>query len=702
MAIERDGKIYRNLQEQVGYLTDQLADVHAGVASFGVIADGPYDEFPEVMEADKYYIVKSGDYYHLYDSEKHDLGQVQGEKGDKGDKGDTGETGHIGPQGVRGTGIKSLSNSDITTIISGSDIFTDNTISVLLDNGETTTFKVRAVGTKGEHGTNGASINGIATGQPTPEESGTYTYTKQIVTVTMSDGRTIDFPVWAYAKNGSADQKWTLTNGILTPIDDVDTVQIKKLTVLDAEGLTCTSPSINGVAGCSAVNSPATLSLTGTTGAELKAGSTYQSGITITPSEESADKGTVKVNCDLNVTGTLTANDSVSLNGANVFLNATPDNANVLPNYPLFRNTNGRVVKVPQISIYGDTTDPTLENKAKVSQIGDITSSGSNTFSGANNFTGTLQKNGVDVATVEDKPDLSDYLKRTDLIAGDNIIIDAGNTVTKVLEAPSTTDQSLYTEYKLPDLINGILGTTDYTEWESWTAEWTCSGNISTAKNKKFNLWTDGTTNKLAQGTYSISYTKGSEYATLAYGSGTLKLYMTVDPSAFLVCLENDSFKLTSSQIKSDQMKISAGVPPTLVAGNNITLTEDSSANTITIASSASSAGVYANFFDGTTYISTILNLAKEKIGTVHGLLLFGTDMELITTSGSTAAFSNISRIEITGTSSASLSTLSTLALDITYASGYQGTTSKSYYRNTFSKTYLRVKTSNCISVLAF
>lgn len=97
-----NGKVFRNLQEQVDYLSDNLENLQLGNAAYGIIAEGPFDTFPEEMEEGKYYIVKSGDYYHLYDSKKNDLGQIQGEKGDPGEQGPIGPEGQMGPQGPKG------------------------------------------------------------------------------------------------------------------------------------------------------------------------------------------------------------------------------------------------------------------------------------------------------------------------------------------------------------------------------------------------------------------------------------------------------------------------------------------------------------------------------------------------------------------------------------------------------------------------
>lgn len=105
--ITRDGKVFRNLQEQVDYLSNKLKDLHEGNAAYGIIAEGPFETFPETMVEGKYYIVKSGDYYHLYDSNKNDLGQIQGAQGAQGEQGIQGPAGSVGPQGpVGATGAK--------------------------------------------------------------------------------------------------------------------------------------------------------------------------------------------------------------------------------------------------------------------------------------------------------------------------------------------------------------------------------------------------------------------------------------------------------------------------------------------------------------------------------------------------------------------------------------------------------------------
>ena len=124
MAININGKIYRNLEEQVGYLTDQfntgklidelgitvlgvyatlddaLTD-HAGVSfgygdAFSIGTEKPYDLYIYTRQFDS----ATGEYTGAFVN----LGKFPaiGEKGDKGDKGDTGDQGPVGAKGDRG------------------------------------------------------------------------------------------------------------------------------------------------------------------------------------------------------------------------------------------------------------------------------------------------------------------------------------------------------------------------------------------------------------------------------------------------------------------------------------------------------------------------------------------------------------------------------------------------------------------------
>lgn len=116
MAYEIDGKVYRNLQEQVAENTKHINEL-----SYGNIYKGPYPtltDIPqeELIKGSIFLIGNKTDGYEMYkcletDNRLYqDLGKfgAMGPKGDKGDKGEQGEqgaTGNEGPQGETGNGI---------------------------------------------------------------------------------------------------------------------------------------------------------------------------------------------------------------------------------------------------------------------------------------------------------------------------------------------------------------------------------------------------------------------------------------------------------------------------------------------------------------------------------------------------------------------------------------------------------------------
>lgn len=59
----------------------------------------------------------------------------------------------------------------------------------------------------------------------------------------------------------ASDNYWNLTDKIIKPVDTVDSVQVNNLSVLNAGGLSCASPTISGVASCSAIDSTTSLNL---------------------------------------------------------------------------------------------------------------------------------------------------------------------------------------------------------------------------------------------------------------------------------------------------------------------------------------------------------------------------------------------------------------------------------------------------------
>lgn len=115
MAITINGKVYRNLEDQVQYLTEQF---QAGklVEELGIHVLGVYTTIEDIPSEDyRYgdaYLIGTTVPYNLYVytdlQEKGDkfidvgVFPAVGEKGDKGDKGDTGEKGERGPKGDTG------------------------------------------------------------------------------------------------------------------------------------------------------------------------------------------------------------------------------------------------------------------------------------------------------------------------------------------------------------------------------------------------------------------------------------------------------------------------------------------------------------------------------------------------------------------------------------------------------------------------
>ena len=124
MSIKINGKNYRNLEDQVSYLTDVL-NGSTTISELGITVLGVYDSIEDAKAAHvgsyaygEAYCIGSAKPYNLYiwtRQENAEPGFVnmgefplpgpQGDKGDKGDKGDTGkkgDTGAQGPQGIQG------------------------------------------------------------------------------------------------------------------------------------------------------------------------------------------------------------------------------------------------------------------------------------------------------------------------------------------------------------------------------------------------------------------------------------------------------------------------------------------------------------------------------------------------------------------------------------------------------------------------
>lgn len=117
MALEINGKIFRNIQEQVEYLSGKLDKLEDGTVVGGLVIKEVVDSLSDITDPEDgcLYIVKPDQLYYYTDDDFEFVGEMgagpQGEqgpqgpagpKGDKGDKGDTGATGAQGPKGDTG------------------------------------------------------------------------------------------------------------------------------------------------------------------------------------------------------------------------------------------------------------------------------------------------------------------------------------------------------------------------------------------------------------------------------------------------------------------------------------------------------------------------------------------------------------------------------------------------------------------------
>lgn len=115
--IEINGKVYRNLQEQVGYISDKVDTLTKQLPY-----NGPYatlDDIPEDKLIDNgTYLIGTESYtIYKYDESTEDFTSLGlfGAKGDKGDTGATGAQGPTGPSGARGATGAAAGFGTITT-----------------------------------------------------------------------------------------------------------------------------------------------------------------------------------------------------------------------------------------------------------------------------------------------------------------------------------------------------------------------------------------------------------------------------------------------------------------------------------------------------------------------------------------------------------------------------------------------------------
>ena len=300
-----------NIQQQVQKNKDDIAawnDVDKfGIKVQGKVADEASLPNPETYQGEygdtyavgtdtpyDYYVFtrpESGDTYPRW----FNVGQLQV----KGDKGDQGETGPAGPTGERGS-LWTTSNSNPSVMSTTKK----NDQHLCVYNGDVFQFDGSAwnrignirgpqgiqgvqgiqgpkgdtgeTGPKGDTGDVGGFINIVATltsadllPDPATLDNLTYAYlVGDNNDLYIQIGKTSDEAHW---KNmGSFNltaNHWTVnTSNQLVPANN-DDVAVNNLTVLGTSSLK--SPSISGVASCSAISSPATLTLSGTDGAEV-------------------------------------------------------------------------------------------------------------------------------------------------------------------------------------------------------------------------------------------------------------------------------------------------------------------------------------------------------------------------------------------------------------------------------------------------
>lgn len=358
--MKKSSMSWLNIQQQVQKNKDDIAawnDVDKfGIKVQGKVADEASLPNPETYQGEygdtyavgtdtpyDYYVFtrpESGDTYPRW----FNVGQLQ----IQGDKGDQGETGPAGPTGERGS-LWTTSNSNPSVMSTTKK----NDQHLCVYNGDVFQFDGSAwnrignirgpqgiqgvqgiqgpkgdtgeTGPKGDTGDVGGFINIVATltsadllPDPATLDNLTYAYlVGDNNDLYIQIGKTSDEAHW---KNmGSFNltaNHWTVnTSNQLVPANN-DDVAVNNLTVLGTSSLK--SPSISGVAGCSAISSPSTLTLSGTDGAEVLVNGTNEltvngDGITLpTLADPGDDQTYYGVMADSN--GKLVKNDDLQMN----------------------------------------------------------------------------------------------------------------------------------------------------------------------------------------------------------------------------------------------------------------------------------------------------------------------------------------------------------------------------------------------------
>lgn len=383
-----NNKEYRNLVEQVQKNKADIEDWNSKedtLANFGIRIIGKVaseDKLPKIIDSEGKQVYEYGDAFMVGSDEDadyeyfvctrpttevsvahwQDIGSLSiiGPQGAKGDEGVSVSAAHVvgyGESQVEQDGLSMTKTTNITKLTKTDGSSTEFTIYAFGKNGDKGDQGIQ--GEKGEKGDKGEKGEQGPQGEMGPTAPayhivGSVTSTAQlpdptvlkdlsaayIIETTLAKqlyiqmGTTIETAKWEYLGDLDISNYWELSNKVLAPIEAVDTVQIKKLAVLNAGGLSCASPSISGVASCSAINSPSSsLTLAGKEGVELTHNGTtilktYASGGILLPniddSTVSEDRPILSERSSDNL---VLKNSKITANGSTGELKATRVNA---------------------------------------------------------------------------------------------------------------------------------------------------------------------------------------------------------------------------------------------------------------------------------------------------------------------------------------------------------------------------------------
>jgi hypothetical protein len=379
-----NNKEYRNLVEQVQKNKADIEDWNSKedtLANFGIRIIGKVateDKLPEIIDSEGKQVYEYGDAFMVGSDEDadyeyfvctrpttevsvahwQDIGSLSiiGPQGAKGDEGASVTAAHVvgyGESQIEQDGMSMTKTVNVTKLTKTDGTTTQFNIYAFGKNGDKGDQGIQ--GEKGEKGDKGEKGEQGPQGEMGPTAPayhivGTVTSTSQLPSPTVLKdlsaayiletdlakklyiqmGITIETAKWEYLGDLDISNYWELSNKILAPIEAVDTVQIKKLAVLNAGGLTCASPSISGVASCSAINSPSSsLTLSGTNGVELihngttilKTNST--GGVHLTNTQESSVSEDSPILSERTSDSLVVKNSKITANGSTGVLKAT-------------------------------------------------------------------------------------------------------------------------------------------------------------------------------------------------------------------------------------------------------------------------------------------------------------------------------------------------------------------------------------------